>query len=392
MKNVVIVGAKRTAIGDYLGALKSKSVTDLGVIAAVAAMEQAGIQPNVVEEVACGNCNKTGQKASPGRQIQIKAGCPVEGFGYTIDQQCSSGMKATDMIYQSILTGNAEIGLAVGSECMSQAPYMLKGAREGYRMGNGVLQDTMLDDGLVCAMMGYHMGITAENVAERYGISREAQDEQAYLSHSRAVKAIQDGVFKSQIVPVPIKTRKGEVLFDTDEHPRADISVEKLAAMKPAFKKDGSVTAGNASGLNDGASAMVLMSDNKAKELGCKPMARIVAISSAGVEPAYMGIGPIYAVPKVLKKAGLELKDIDYFEINEAFAAQYLACERELKIDPAKVNHNGSGIGLGHPVGCTANRIIMALIYELERTGGRYGLASLCVGGGPAMAAIIEKL
>jgi acetyl-CoA C-acetyltransferase len=240
--------------------------------------------------------------------------------------------------------------------------------------------------------MGYHMGLTAENVAQRYNISRQEQDELAYLSHSRALKAIKDGVFKSQIVPVPLNTRKGVINFDTDEHPRADISLEKLAAMKPAFKKDGTVTAGNASGVNDAAAALVLMAEDKAKELGIKPLARILATANAGVEPEVMGLGPVVAVPKALQLAGLKDADIDYYEINEAFAAQFIGCERELKIDRSRINHNGSGIGLGHPVGCTAARIILATIYELERIGGRYGLASLCVGGGPAMATVIEKL
>ncbi|MDR2726438.1 MAG: thiolase family protein [Deltaproteobacteria bacterium] len=393
MRNVVIVGAKRTPIGDFLGALKDIGPVELGVTAVKAALEQAGLKPEQVQEVSCGMIYKEGQKGNPGRQIQLACGMPVDGWAYTVDQQCASGMKAFELLSQSIMLGKTDIGVAVGTESMSQAPYVLTKAREGYRMGEAPIHDTMLRDGLVCAMMGYHMGVTAENVAERYAITREEQDELAYLSHSRAVQAIKDGVFVSQIAPVTVNTRKGPQIIDTDEHPRADISIEKLAAMKPAFKKDGgTVTAGNASGVNDGASALVLMAEDKAAALGIKPLARLVVTANAGVEPAYMGIGPVLAVPKALKLAGLKDADIDCYEINEAFAAQFIGCERELKIDRSRINHNGSGIGLGHPVGCTAARIIVAAVYELERMGGRYALASLCVGGGPAMATIVEKL
>jgi acetyl-CoA acetyltransferases len=392
MKNVVIVGAKRTPVGDFLGGLKDVGPVELGMTAARAAMEQAGVTPDQVQEVGCGMIYKEGQKGNPARQIQVAMGMPVDGWAYTVDQQCASGMKAFELVSQSIMLGKCDIGVAIGTESMSQAPYVIPSAREGQRMGDAPIYDSMLRDGLVCAIMGYHMGVTAENVAERYKVTREEQDELAFLSHSRATQAIRDGVFTSQIAPVTIKTRKGDKVVDTDEHPRADISMEKLATMKPAFKKDGTVTAGNASGVNDGASALVMMTEEKAKELNLKPLARLVTTANAGVEPAYMGLGPIVAVPKALKLAGLKDADIDYYEINEAFAAQFIGCERELKIDRSRINHNGSGIGLGHPVGCTAARIIVALIYELERMNGRYGLASLCVGGGPAMATIIEKL
>ena len=259
-------------------------------------------------------------------------------------------------------------------------------------MGHGEMYDSMLYDGLICAMQGYHMGITAENLVDRYGISREEQDQLALQSHQRAAQAWQKGLFASEIVPVVIPGKKGDVIIDRDEHPRADLTMEKLAAMRPAFKKDGTVTAGNASSVNDGAAALVLMSADKAKELGVKPLARLVATASAGVHPEIMGIGPVSAVPKVLKYAGLTLDQIGYFEINEAFAAQFLAVNRELKLDMAKVNANGSGIGLGHPVGCTAARIIVSLIHEMHRRDERYGLATLCVGGGPAIATVVEKL
>ena len=392
MKSVVIVGAKRTPVGSFLGGLKELGPVELGVTAAGAAMEQAGIEPGQVEEVATGMIYKEGQKGNPARQIQIALKMPAEGWAYTVDQQCASGMKAFELLAQSIALGKAEVGVAIGTESMSQAPYVLMKAREGYRMGDGPIYDAMLRDGLVCAIMGYHMGLTAESIAEKYSITREEQDELAFLSHTRAVEAMKNGVFASQIVPITIKTRKGPIVIDTDEHPRPDISMDRLAAMKPAFKEGGTVTAGNSSGVNDGACALVLMSEDKASQLGLKPLARVVATANAGVEPAYMGLGPAVAVPKALKLAGLQDKDIDYYEINEAFAAQYLGCERELKIDRSRVNHNGAGIGMGHPVGCTGARIIAATVYELERIGGRYGLASLCVGGGPAMAVVLEKL
>lgn len=392
MREVVIVGAMRTPIGDFLGSLKDISQVDLGVIAVNSALKQAKIDPKQVYEVACGLIYKGGAKGNPARQIQLKCGMPVEGFAYTIDQQCGSGMKAFETVYQSIMLGKSKIGVAVGTESMSQAPYVLKKAREGFRMGNGEIIDTMLNDGLVCAMMGYHMGITAENLAENYGITREEQDQLAVISHERAIKAIKEGKFKDEIVPVSIETRKGTIVIDTDEHPREGTTVEKLSKMRAAFKKDGTVTAGNASGVNDGAAALVLMSAEKAEELGIKPLARILAIDNMGVEPEIMGIGPARVIPKVLKSAGLTKDEIDYYEINEAFAAQFLAVNKELNLDMNKVNANGSGIALGHPVGCTGARIIVSLIYELQKRNEKYGLASLCVGGGPAIATVIEIL
>lgn len=392
MAEVVIVGAKRTAIGDFRGKLKDISAVDLGVAAVDAALKQAGLGPEQIQEVACGMIYKAGAKGNPARQIQIKCGMPVEGYAYTVDQQCGSGMKALELASQSIILGKSDIAVAVGVESMSQAPYVLKGARDGFRMGHGDVFDTMLYDGLVCAMMGYHMGITAENLAEQYQISRQEQDELAYLSHKRAISAIDRGTFAAEITPVEIQTRKGKQVVDTDEHPRRDISLDALAAMKPAFKKDGTVTAGNASGVNDGAAALVLMSAEKAKELGVKPLARLLATANAGVAPEVMGIGPAYAIPKAIQLAGLTNDDIGYYEINEAFAAQFLAVNRELKLSMDKVNANGSGIGLGHPVGCTAARIIVSLIYEMQRRDERYGVASLCVGGGPAIASVFEKM
>lgn len=392
MQEVWIVGAKRTPIGDFLGKLKDVSAVDLGVTAVNAALEQSGVSSSQVQELACGQIYKAGAKGNPGRQIQLKCGMPVEGYACTIDQQCGSGMKAFEIVSQSIMLGKIDMAVAVGIESMSQAPYLLKGAREGYRMGNAEMLDSMLYDGLVCAIMGYHMGNTAENLAQKYDITRQEQDELALLSHQRAIKAIQTGVFKGEIVPVKIETRKGIVTVDTDEHPRADISMEKLAAMKPAFKKDGTVTAGNASGVNDGAAALVLVSAEKGKALRLKPLAKLRSTANFGVAPEVMGIGPAFAIPKAIALAGLTAADIGYYEINEAFAAQFLAVNRELKLSMDQVNANGSGIGLGHPVGCTAARIIVSLIYEMQRRDVRFGLASLCVGGGPAIGTVIEKM
>lgn len=392
MREVVIVGAKRTPIGDFLGKMKDVSAVDLGLTAIKSALDQAGVVPEMVSELACGMIYKAGAKGNPARQIQLKCGMPIEGFAYTIDQQCGSGMKAFELASQSIMLGKTDIAVAVGTESMSQSPYLLKGAREGYRMGSAEIYDSMLYDGLICAMMGYHMGVTAENLAERYNISRQEQDELALMSHQRACAAIDRGIFSEEIVPVAVQSRKGQVIVDTDEHPRADITLEKLAALKTVFKTNGTVTAGNASGVNDGAAALVLMAAEKAEELGIKPLARLAATANVGVAPEVMGIGPAYAVPKAIKYAGLTAADIGYYEINEAFAAQFLAVNRELKLGLGKVNANGSGIGLGHPVGCSAARIIVSLIYEMKRRDERYGVASLCVGGGPAIATVIENL
>lgn len=391
LRNVVIVGAKRTPIGDFLGTIKDVLPVELGVIAVEAALKQSNIEPHMVNELACGMIYKAGAKGNPARQIQLKCGMPIEGFAYTIDQQCGSGMKAVELVYQSIILGKSDIGVAVGIESMSQAPYILKGAREGIRMGNSEVIDTMLSDGLVCAMMGYHMGITAENLAEKYNITREEQDNLALLSHKRAIKAINEGKFIDEIVPVQVKTRKGTISFEKDEHPRADVSLEKLAKMRPAFKKDGTVTAGNASGVNDGASALILMSEDKAEELGIKILAKILNVDNVGVIPEMMGIGPAYAIPKAIQNAGLTKEDIGYYEINEAFAAQFLAVNKELNLDLSNVNANGSGIALGHPVGCSGARIIVSLLYEMQRRNEKYGVASLCVGGGPAIATVLQR-
>lgn len=393
MNNVVIVGAARTPIGDFLGSLKTISPIDLALCAGKAALNQSGVSPNLVTEVSCGMLYKQGFKGNPARQIQLALKLPSSGFSYTVDQQCASGMKAFEIAAQSIMLGKSEAALAIGTESMTNAPYILKGARSGYRMGDGpAVVDSMLNDGLVCAIMGYHMGITAENLAQQYGITREEQDELAVLSHKRASAAQREQRFAQEIVPVTVHSKKGDIIVDRDEHPREDISLEHLSKLPPAFKKDGTVTAGNASGVNDAAAALVLMNEEKAKALGLTPLARLKATANAGVDPSVMGIGPAFAIPKALSFTGLTLSDIGYFEINEAFAAQFLACNRELKLDMERVNTNGSGISLGHPVGCTGVRILVSLIYEMRRRQERFGVASLCVGGGPAMATVLESI
>lgn len=392
MENVVIVGLARTPIGDFLGSLKDVSAVELGVVASLAAMERGGVMPAQIEDVVAGMVYKEGVKGNPARQVQVKSGIPVEAAAVTVEQQCASGMRAVEIAAQQIMLGKSKVSLAVGMESMSQVPHLLLGARTGYRMGAARVEDALLYDALHDAFHGYHMGVTAENLAERYGISRQEQDELAFLSHQRAVTAIREGKFKEEIVPVEVKTKKDTVVVSNDEHPRADTSLEALAKLRPVFKEGGTVTAGNASGVNDGAAALILMAESKARELGIKPLAKILTTASFGVAPEIMGIGPAYAVPKALHYAGLQLKDIDYFEINEAFAAQFLAVNRELRLDLDRVNANGSGIALGHPVGCTGVRIIVTLLSELRRRGGRYGVASLCVGGGPAMATVVEMV
>lgn len=392
MREVVIAGAMRTPIGDFLGFLKDLTAVDLGIIALKAALDQAGVDPSQIEEVAAGHVYQAGCKGNPGRQVALGAGCPVETVSVTINQQCPSAMRATEIISQEIMLGKIDIGAAVGMESMTNIPYLLLKARMGYRMGPGKLEDGMLYDALIDAFYNYHQGITAENLAEMYKVTRQEQDDWALTSHQRACQAIKEGRFKAEIVPVEIKTRKGTVIFDTDEHPNPNVTPESLARLKPAFKKDGTVTAGNASAINDAACAAILMGDDKAAELGIKPLARIVATASASVEPKIMGIGVVPAVNRVLKLASMKADDIDLWELNEAFAAQFLACNRELKLDPQRINVNGSGISMGHPVGCTGLRLIITAINELKRRNKKLGCAALCAGGGPAMAAIFEVL
>ncbi len=391
MNEVVIVSGVRTAVGDFLGSLKDMNCVELGVIVLQAAMERAKVDPALIEEVVCGNPDMAGAKSNPGRQVAIHAGCSWETVACTINQQCVSSMRASEIMYQEILLGQVEVGAAVGCESMSNIPYLLMGARTGFRMGHQQLIDGMYNDGMTDAFYNILMGVTAENIADMYNISREEQDEFALMSHHRACASINNKTQASEMVPVEIKTRKGTTIFDTDEHPRQGLTMADLAKLKPVFKKDGTVTAGNSSGINDGAAALVMMSLNKARELGLKPLARVVATGSAAVDAKIMGMGVVPSVRKALRIANLPIEAIDYWEINEAFAAQMIGCNRELKIPLDKMNAQGGGISLGHPVGMTGARLIVSLIHEMERRGVRYGGASLCGGGGPSTSMIVER-
>lgn len=393
-KEVVIVSAVRTAIGNFQGSLADVSATRLGAIVLEGALNKAGVAKELVSEVIMGNVLQAGLGQNPARQAAIQAGLQHEVPSMTINKVCGSGLKAVHLATQSIVAGESEIVLAGGMENMSQAPYLLEGARSGYRMGDQKVVDSMIRDGLWCAFNDYHMGITAENLCTKYELSREEQDQFAAWSQEKAQKALAEGRFKDEIVPVEIPQRKGDpVKFELDEFPRAGVTAESLAKLRPAFRKDGSVTAGNASGINDGAAALLIMSREKADELGIKPLARIVANASAGVDPSIMGIGPVPATKRVLAKAGLTLDDIDLIEANEAFAAQSLAVGKELGINRDKLNVNGGAIALGHPIGASGARVLVTLIHELQkRDGAKYGLATLCIGGGQGVATIVEKL
>jgi len=393
MREVVIVSGARTAIGDYMGSLSGLSPVALGVAALKGAIAKAGIDKNLIVEVVAGQCNQAGSPGNTARHIALGAELPAESFAFTVHQQCASSMRGSELLSQEIMLGKIDVGAVVGVESMSNAPYLLFGARKGYRLADGEkIQDSLMIGGLVDALLGYHMGITADNIAEHYKISRQEQDEWALMSNQRAVNAIKQGWFKDEIVPVEIKTKKGPAMFDTDEHPKADTSMEALGKLKPAFKKDGTVTAGNASGLNDAGSCMIMMAAETAKKLGVKPIARVVASAPGSVEPRIMGMGVVPAVRNALKFAGLKQEQIDYWEFNEAFAAQVIGCNRELKIGLDKINACGSGIGLGHPVGATGARLIITMINEMKRRAVKYGCASLCASGGPAHAFIVEAL
>lgn len=376
-----------------MGSLSGFNPVQLGIIALKGAIAKAGIDKDLIQEVICGQCNQAGSPGNTARHIAMGAELPVESFAFTVHQQCASSMRGSELLAQEIMLGKIDIGAVVGVESMSNAPYLLFGARKGYRLNDAEkVQDSLMIGGLVDALLGYHMGITADNIADHYKISREEQDEWALMSNQRAVEATKKGWFKDEIVPVEVKTKKGPVIFDKDEHPRADTSLESLAKLKPVFKKDGTVTAGNASGLNDGGSSMIMMAADTAKAMGIKPLARVVASAPGSVEPRIMGMGVVPAVRNALKFAGMKLEDIDYFEFNEAFAAQVIGCNRELNIPLDKINAVGSGIGLGHPVGATGARLIITMINELKRRGAKYGCASLCASGGPAHAFIVENL
>ncbi|WP_232697904.1 acetyl-CoA C-acetyltransferase [Brevibacillus daliensis] len=392
--DVVIVSAVRTAIGSFQGSLSSVSATTLGAVVIEAVLDKAGVNKQQVDEVIMGNVLQAGLGQNPTRQAAIRAGLGEEKPSFTINKVCGSGLKAVHLASQAIKAGDAEVVVAGGMENMSQAPYLLEGARSGYRMGNQKVIDSMIKDGLWCAFNDFHMGITAENLCDRYQITREEQDEFAARSQERATKAIESGAFKDEIVPVSIPQRKGEaVQFEQDEFPRAGATAAFLGKLRPAFKKDGSVTAGNSSGINDGAAAVLLMSQAKAEELGLTPLARIVSYASAGVSPEIMGIGPVPAVEKALQKAGLTLDQMDLIEANEAFAAQSLAVGKELGINQEILNVNGGAIALGHPIGASGARVLVTLVHALQkREEARYGLATLCIGGGQGVSLIIKKI
>lgn len=392
MKEVVIVSAVRTAIGSFGGALKEVPAVDLGAIVIKEAVSRAGIKPEMVEEVILGNVLQAGLGQNPARQAVIKAGFPVEVPAMTINKVCGSGLRAVALAAQMIKAGDVDIVIAGGMENMSRAPYLLNDARWGQRMGNGNLVDCMINDGLWDAFNQYHMGITAENIAEKWNITREMQDEFSANSQMKAAKAQNDGRFKDEIVPVVIPQRKGDpIVFDTDEYIKPGTTVEKLAKLKPAFKKDGTVTAGNASGLNDSAAALVVMSADKAHELGIKPLAKIVNYAQGALDPSIMGYGPFYATKKALEKSNLKIEDIDLIEANEAFAAQSLAVAKDLNFDMEKVNVNGGAIALGHPIGASGARILVTLLHEMQKREAKKGLATLCIGGGMGTAMLVER-
>lgn len=427
MREVVIVSGARTPVGSFGGSLKDTPVVELGAIVLKETLKKVNLRPQAseelvgfdpdgikgrgmidlekeaydyddsaqpiqIDEVIMGNVVGAGQGQNVSRQAMIRAGISKETPAFTVNKVCASGMKAVALATQAIRAGEADVVLAGGMENMSMIPYGVPSARWGARMNNTELVDLMIMDGLFEIFYGYHMGITAENIAERYAISREEQDELGALSHHRARKAIADGIFKEEIVPVVIPQRKGEpITFDTDERPM-DTSVEKMAKLRPAFKKDGTITAGNASGINDAAAALLLMTAEKAKELGLEPIAKVRAYSSSAIDPAYMGLGPIPAVKKILKKENLKVEDFGVIELNEAFAAQAIACMRELKFDIEKTNVLGSGISIGHPIGCTGARILLTLANEMKRKEHTLGLATLCIGGGQGMATVLERV
>lgn len=393
-REVVLVGACRTPVGTFGGALKDEPAVQLGRLVMEEVLKRSGVSGDMLDEVIFGCVLQAAQGQNVCRQAAVHAGIPTEVPAFTLNKVCGSGLRAVSLAAQVIRAGDADVILAGGMENMSNAPFALEKARYGYRMNNGTLVDCMIRDGLWEAFNNYHMGITAENVATQWNISREAQDEFAFRSQERAAKAIASGRFKDEIVPVVIKSKKGDIVFDTDEHPRRT-SMEKMAGLKPAFKTDGgTVTAGNASGINDGAAAVLVMTQAKADELGLKPMARIVSYASGGVDPSIMGVGPIPATKKALAKAGLTVDDLDLIEANEAFASQSLAVGTDLGwVDHMeKVNVNGGAIALGHPIGASGARILVSLLYEMQKRKSRYGLATLCIGGGMGTALIVESI
>ena len=392
MRKAVIVSAARTPIGSFGGALAPLSAVDLGVIAAKEAIKRAGIEPSAIEEVYFGNVLGAGLGQNVARQVTLGAGIPNETPALTINMVCGSGLRAISMAAQFVESGACDVILCGGTESMTNAPYLLPKTRWGQRMGDGKIVDYMVYDGLTDVYNQYHMGITAENVAEQYGITKEDQDTFAVQSQNRAEEAQKAGKFKDEIAPVEIPQRKGDpVVIDTDEYPRHGSTLDKMAKLKPAFKKDGTVTAGNASGINDGAAAIVIMSKEKADELGLKYLCEIAGYGSAGVDPKVMGLGPVPATKKALAKAGWTVKDLDLVEANEAFASQAIAVTRDLGLSPEITNVNGGAIALGHPIGASGARILISLVYEMQKRDAKKGLATLCIGGGMGTALLVER-
>lgn len=392
MREVVIVSAARTALGSFGGGLSKLSAVEIGAIAAKEVIKKAGIDPQIIEEAIIGNVLGAGLGQNVARQVAIHAGLSEASSAMTINKVCGSGLRAVSLAAQMIKSGDADIVLAGGTESMSNAPYIVPSNRWGQRMGDASLVDIMIKDGLWDAFNDYHMGITAENIAEKWNLTREMQDEFSLNSQLKAEAAIKAGKFKDEIVPVVIPQRKGEpVVFDTDEFPKFNMTIDKLAKLKPAFKKDGTVTAGNASGINDGAAMLIVMSKEKAEELGVKPLVTIKSYASSGLDPKIMGYGPVPSTKKALEKANLKAEDIDLIEANEAFAAQSLAVSKDLNFDMDKVNVNGGAIALGHPIGASGARILTTLIYEMIRRDAKTGLATLCIGGGQGTALIVER-
>jgi acetyl-CoA C-acetyltransferase len=391
MKEAVVISAVRTPIGKFLGVLKPLKATELGALAVKEAIRRANVRPEDVDEVIMGNVVSAGLGQAPARQAALHAGLPHKVAALTINKVCGSGLKAVVLAAQAVKLGDANIVVAGGMESMSNAPYLMFKAREGYRMGHGEVVDSMILDGLWCAFANFHMGNTGEIVAEKYRVTRQEQDEYAYNSHRKAVEAQKNGWYKKEMLPVQVPGKKEPVTIDVDESPRADTTVEQLAKLRPAFKKDGTVTAGNAPGVNDGGSAVVVTTPEKAKELGVKPLARIVAYATSGIEPSLVMMAPVEAVNMCLSRARWDRDEVDLFEINEAFSVQAIAVTRELKINLDKVNIHGGAVALGHPIGATGSRILTTLLYAMERKDAKKGIAALCLGGGNAVALAVER-
>ncbi|WP_025728224.1 acetyl-CoA C-acetyltransferase [Atopobacter phocae] len=392
MKEVVIVAAQRTPIGSFGGTFKGIEAVDLATSVLKETLKKIQLSPELVDEVIIGNVLSAGLGQNVARQIAVKTGIPVEKTAFTVNKVCGSGLKSVVLGAQSILLGDADVVVVGGTENMSRSPYVLPNARWGYRMGNQSAVDTLLSDGLTDSFNNYHMGITAENIAQQYGWTREAQDEFALNSQKKAEEALKNGRFKEEIIPITIPKRKGDdLIFSEDEYPRLGATIESLNKLRPAFTKEGTVTAGNASGINDGAAILVLMSKEKAEELGMTPLVTIQSYASAGVDPTVMGLGPIPASQKALEKANITVEDLDLVEANEAFASQAMAVMQDLQLDPAKVNVNGGAIALGHPIGASGARILVTLVHELKKRSGTYGLATLCIGGGQGISLVVKN-